>query len=49
MINNIGQRCLSTELCGEKKELEIPEREHPLDEYILRELDKYQAGREIIE
>ena len=49
MINDTGQRYLSTELCGERKEVEIPEREHPLDEYTLRELDRYQAGWEIIE
>jgi len=49
MINDTGQRYLSTELCGEKKEVEIPEREHPLDEYTLRELDKHQARWEIIE
>jgi len=49
MINDTGQRYFSTELCGEAKEVEIPEREHPLDEYTIRELDKYQAGWEIIE
>jgi len=49
MINDTGQRYLSTELCGEKKEIEVPEREHPLDEYTVRQLDKYQAGWEIIE
>jgi len=49
MINDSGQRYFSTELCGEKKELEIPIREHPLDEYTLRELDKYQAKWDIIE
>ncbi|KPV65511.1 MAG: Threonine synthase [Candidatus Bathyarchaeota archaeon BA1] len=49
MINDTGQRYFSTELCGETKEVEIPEREHPLDEYTIRELNKYQAGWEIIE
>ena len=49
MINDTGQRYLSTELCGERKEVEVPERDHPLDEYTIRELDKYQAGWEIIE
>jgi len=48
MINDSGQRYLSTELCGEKKEIEIPEREHHLDEYTTRELDKYQSRWEII-
>jgi len=49
MINDSGQRYFSTELCGEKKELEIPIREHPLDEYTITELNKYQANWEIIE
>lgn len=49
MINDTGQRYFSTELCGVKKEIEIPEREHPLDEYTREQLDKYQAGWEIIE
>jgi len=49
MINDSGQRYFSTELCGEKKELEIPVREHPLDEYTITELNKFQSGWEIIE
>jgi cysteine synthase A len=49
MINDTGQRYLSTELCGEIKAVDIPEREHPLDEHTIRELDKYQASWEIIE
>lgn len=49
MINDTGQRYFSTELCGETKEVEIPEREHPLDIYTVRKLDKHQAGWEIIE
>ncbi len=49
MVNDTGQRYLSTELCGEIKEVEIPEREHPLDEHTIRELEKYQATWEIIE
>jgi len=49
MVNDTGQRYLSTELCGEVKEVEIPEREHPMDEHTIRELDKYQATWEIIE
>jgi hypothetical protein len=36
-------------LCGEAKSVEIPEREHPLDDYSLSELDKYQPSWEIIE
>ncbi len=49
MINDTGQRYFSTELCGEPKSVEIPEREHPLDEYSLSELDKYQSSWETIE
>jgi len=49
MINDTGQRYFSTELCGEPKSVEIPEREHPLDEYSLSELDKYQSSWDIIE
>lgn len=49
MINDSGQRYFSTELCGEKKELDIPMREHPLDEYTMKELDKYQEKWEIIQ
>lgn len=48
MINDTGQRYFSTELCGEPKEVDIPEREHPMDEYTIKQLDKYQSGWEII-
>jgi len=49
MINDTGQRYFSTELCGEEKQLEIPEREHPLDQYTLEQLNRYQSRWEIIE
>lgn len=49
MINDTGQRYLSTELCGEIKAVNIPEREHPLDEHTIHELNKYQASWEIVE
>ena len=49
MINDTGQRYFSTELCGEAKSVEIPEREHPLDDHSLAELDKYQSSWEMIE
>ncbi|MCH8124992.1 PLP-dependent cysteine synthase family protein [candidate division KSB1 bacterium] len=48
MINDTGQRYFSTELCGEVKEVEIPEREHPMDDYTITELDKYQHTWELI-
>jgi len=49
MINDTGQRYFSTELCGEEKHIAVPEREHPLDEYTIHQLNKYQAHWEIIE
>jgi cysteine synthase A len=49
MINDTGQRYFSTELCGEAKEVDIPQREHPMDRYTIEQLDKYQSGWEIIE
>lgn len=49
MINDTGQRYFSTELCGEEKHVEVPEREHPLDQYTIEQLDKYQSHWEIIE
>lgn len=49
MINDTGQRYFSTPLCGEEKEIEVLEREHPMDEYTRSELDKHQAQWVIIE
>lgn len=49
MINDTGQRYFSTELCGDAKEVEIPERDHPMDERTIVELDKYQHNWEMIE
>jgi len=49
MVNDTGQRYFSTELCGEKKHVEIPQREHPLDDYTIEQLNKYQSGWEVIE
>jgi cysteine synthase A len=49
MINDTGQRYFSTELCGEEKHIEVPEREHPLDDYTIQQLDTYQSRWEIIE
>lgn len=48
-INDTGQRYFSTPLCGVEKHIEIPEREHPLDDYTIAQLDKYQRDWEIIE
>jgi len=49
MITDTGQRYFSTELCGSPKHVESPEREHPMDEYTRKELDKYQGSWEIID
>ena len=49
MINDTGQRYFSTELCGEKKHVDVPERQHPLDDHTIDELNKYQSNWEIID
>ena len=49
MINDTGQRYFSTELCGNPKHVEIPERDHPLDKYTEEQLKKYQSRWEVIE
>ena len=48
MTNDTGQRYFSTALCGEEKHVDVPERDHPLDDHTVGELDKYQASWEII-
>lgn len=48
MINDSGQRYFSTPLCDVKKELEIPERPHPMDDYTKAQLAKYRPKWEII-
>jgi len=48
MVNDTGQRYFTTPLCGEAKRVEVPEREHPMDERTRRELDRYQAAWEIL-
>jgi cysteine synthase A len=48
MINDTGQRYFTTALCGETKHVDVPEREHPMDEKTRRQLDRYQAGWEIL-
>jgi cysteine synthase A len=49
MINDTGQRYFSTELCGQPKHVEIPERDHPLDARTNEMLKRYQKSWEIIE
>jgi cysteine synthase A len=49
MINDSGDRYLSTEIFGVKKKLSSPKRRHVLDSYSLTQLDQYQKNFEIIE
>jgi cysteine synthase A len=49
MINDTGQRYFTTELCGEAKHVDIPDRDHPLDDYTIQQLDKYQHNWVILE
>ena len=49
MVNDTGQRYFTTALCDEKKEVEVPHRDHALDERSMRELDQHQSRWEIIE
>ncbi len=49
MINDTGQRYFSTPLCDVEKHIKIPKRKHPLDQYTIEQLDKYQSGWEVIE
>jgi cysteine synthase A len=49
LICDTGQRYFSTELCGNPKHVEIPEREHPMDPYTAKQLDKYQKRWEILD
>jgi len=48
MANDTGQRYFTTPLCGEAKHVDVPEREHPMDEKTRAFLDKYQARWEIL-
>ncbi len=44
MINDTGQRHFTTELCGEAKHVEVPERPHFMGKYTRTELDRYQKS-----
>jgi cysteine synthase A len=48
MANDTGQRYFTTALCGEDKQIDVPEREHPMDAKTRRELDRYQQAWEIL-
>jgi len=49
MINDSGNRYLSTELFGRKKQFNVPDREHKLDDYTKQQLNQYRDRLEIIE
>jgi cysteine synthase A len=49
VINDNGQRYFSTELCGAKKNIFVPDRQFQLDEYSRENLDRFQSNWEIIE
>jgi len=48
IVCDTGQRYFTTPLCGEAKHVEVPERDHPMDEHTRRELDHHQTGWEIL-
>ena len=48
VINDTGQRYFTTPLCGEAKSVEIPERDHPMDDYTAAQLDRYQSSWDIL-
>lgn len=49
MVNDTGQRYFSTPLCDTEKHVDIPEREHPFDDFTIEQLNTYQSGWEIIQ
>ena len=48
VVNDTGQRYFTTPLCGETKTVDIPERAHPVDPHTEAQLDRYQAGWEVL-
>ena len=49
MVTDTGQRYFSTPLCDSAKHVEVPERDHPMDDYTVAELDKYQGDWDLID
>ena len=43
-----GFRYFSCELCGVEASVEVPERDHPLDDHTTRMLERYQGKWEVI-
>ncbi len=48
MANDTGQRYFTTPLCGETKHVDVPEREHPMDERTRALLGRYQGAWEVL-
>src|SRR6266852_7838436 len=48
MANDTGQRYFTTPLCGAEKHVDVPEREHPMDERTRQLLDRHQAAWEVL-
>jgi cysteine synthase A len=48
MGNDTGQRYFTTALCGEEKQVDVPQRDHPLDPRTLHELERYQRSWEVL-
>jgi cysteine synthase A len=48
MANDTGQRYFTTPLCGAEKHVDIPERDHPMDDRTRAHLDRYQKTWEIL-
>lgn len=48
LANDTGQRYFSTALCGEEQALELPERDHVLDQRSVALLDEFQGGWELL-
>lgn len=49
MLNDTATRYFTTELFDVKKHVDIPEREHTMDNYTIEQLNRYQSNWEIIE
>lgn len=49
VICDSGQRYFSTELFEEDREMDVPERDHPLDERSRKLLDEYQSDWHVID
>jgi cysteine synthase A len=48
VINDTGQRYFTTPLCGAAKDIAIPERDHPMDDYTASQLDRFQPSWEVL-